>query len=146
MSEQDGVQPAEEIGWFGKLITFRGKISQGKYLLGLLGELGILFVGVMAVAGLNNPTGAGSGAVFLASVFPLIAIYFHMCLVTARMRDIGVAYPVPLGILVASLPFVWVYLTIEYIEYTWLLILIGFVVLYFGPFIPKSKAAQAPQL
>ncbi len=137
--------PAEAEGPISKLLTFRGSVGQGGYFLGLIAEIGILLVGVMALAALNNPTGAGGGVVVLAVVFPLIALYLHFCLVTARLRDAGVARPVLLGIFVALLPFIWLGLTFELIERLWLVVLIGFVALYFGPVLSKSKAAQTTQ-
>jgi CBS domain containing-hemolysin-like protein len=53
--------------------------------------------------------------------------------------------PVPAGIIVEVLPFAWVFLTLEYIESLWVLMLIVFLILYFGPVFPKSKAADTPQ-
>jgi uncharacterized membrane protein YhaH (DUF805 family) len=143
MSTDGSAQPANELGWFGKLVIFRGSIGRVKYLLGLLAEFAILFLGLASLAGLNNPTGGGS--FFGAAFFPLIALYVHMCLVIARFRDAGSPHPVPAGIIVAILPFAWVVGFLEYIESLWALILFGFVVLYFGPAFPKSKAAEAPQ-
>lgn len=144
MSKEGSDQAAEREGWISKLLTFRGRIGRGKYFLGLIGEVAILFVGLASLAGLNNPTGGGS--FFGAVIFPLIAIYFHMCLVTARLRDAGSPNPVPAGIIVALLPFIWAALMIEWIESLWLLILLVFLLLYLGPVFPKSKAAEAPQL
>lgn len=143
MSTDGSDQASEREGWISKLLTFRGSVGQGKYFLVLIGEVAILFVGLLSLAGLNNPTGGGS--FFGAVVFPLMAIYVHLCLVTARFRDAGSPHPVPAGIIVGLLPFIWAALTVEYIESIWVLMLIGFVVLYFGPVFPKSKAAQVPQ-
>lgn len=137
--------PAGE-GWLSKLLTFRGSIGRGQFFLGLIVEFGILIVLTMALAALNNPTGADSGVVLLAAVFPFLALYLHLCLVTARLRDIGIAYPVILGILIAILPFAWFGLTLEFIETLWALILIVFVLLYAGPGMPQSKAAEARQV
>lgn len=137
--------PANAEGPISKILTFRSGLTQGNFFLGLIAEVGILLVGVMALAALNNPTGASGGVVILAALFPLMALYLHFCLVVGRMRDIGVASPVILGIIVAILPFAWLGLTFELIERLWPLVLIGFVLLYFGPVFSKSKAAEKPQ-
>jgi uncharacterized membrane protein YhaH (DUF805 family) len=141
LSEDDSM--AKEAGAIGRFLTLRGTVSQGWYLAGLGGEFAILVLGVMSLAGLNNPTGGGSlaGAFF----FPLIAFLLHFCLVVGRMRDAGAAYPVPLGIVIAILPFAFLWFTIEYIEYIWPLIMIGFFALYLGPIFAKRKAAGVPQ-
>lgn len=144
MSTEGPAEAAAQESWLAKLLTFRGSAGQGQFFLGLIAEIGILLIGVMALAALNNPTGAGSPVAFFAVVFPFLALVFHMCLVTARMRDAGVAHPVLLGIFAAILPFVWLLLTLELIETIWFVILIGFVALYFGPMLPKSKAAETP--
>lgn len=143
MSTSEDERIANEASAVGKFLTLRGTVSQGWYLAGLGGELMILVLGMMSLAGLNNPTGGGSlaGALF----FPLIAILLHICLVVGRVRDAGAAYPVPLGLITAVLPFGWLYLTIEYIEYIWPIILIGFFALYLGPIFFKRKASPAPQ-
>jgi uncharacterized membrane protein YhaH (DUF805 family) len=143
MSTNEGDRIAQEAGGIGRFLTLRSRVSQGWYLAGLGGELLILFVGVASLAGLNNPTGGGSlaGAFF----FPLIAVLLHLCLVVGRLRDAGAAYPVSLGIVVAILPFAFVYLTLEYIEYIWVLMLIGFFALYLGPVFAKRKAAETAQ-
>lgn len=143
MSANEDDRLANEAGAIGKFLTLRGAVSQGWFLAGLGGQLLILFLGVMSLAGLNNPTGGGSlaGALF----FPLLAILLHICLVVGRFRDAGVSYPVPIGIVTAALPFGWLYLTIEYIEYIWPIILIGFFTFYLGPVFLKRKAAEAPQ-
>jgi uncharacterized membrane protein YhaH (DUF805 family) len=140
----DPNQTAESERWFGRLLTFRDTASQGKYFLGLLVEFGILFIGAMALAALNNPAGAGGGVVFFA-FFPFLAFYLHLCLVIARMRDVGVAYPVILGIFVAILPFLWFGLTLEFIERLWPVVLIGFLAFYVGPALLKPKAAETTQ-
>jgi uncharacterized membrane protein YhaH (DUF805 family) len=142
MSTTDSEQP-DAISKFGKILTLRGNLSQGQFFLGLIGEVAILFVGVMALAGLNNPTGGGS--LFLAVLFPFFALCLHVGLVVARLRNAGSEYPVPLGIIVAVLPFAWVFLLLEYIESLWVLMLIVFVLFYFGPVFPKSKAVAEPQ-
>ena len=142
MSTADSGQP-DAISKLGKVLTLRGDLGQGYFFLGLIVEVALLFVGIAALAGLNNPTGGGN--IFIAMIFPLLAVCLHVCLVVARLRNAGAAYPVPLGVLVAVLPFAWVYLLIEYIEYLWVLMLAGFVVLYFGPIFPKTKAVATPQ-
>ncbi len=143
MSTSEDDRIANEAGAIGKFLTLRGNVSQGWYFAGLGGEFVILVLGMMSLAGLNNPSGGGSlaGALF----FPLIAILLHICLVAGRMRDAGFPYPVPLGIIVAILPFGWLYLTVEYIEYIWPIILIGFFALYLGPIFAKRKAVEAPK-
>lgn len=145
MSTESSDQEIESSGWFGKLISFRGSLSQGAFFLGLIAECGVLLVGVMAGAALNNPTGAGGGIVILAVIFPLLALYFHFCLVVARMRDTGIAHPVIFGILVAVLPFLWLLFSLELVELFWPVVLIGFLAFYFGPMLPKSQAAGAAQ-
>lgn len=102
MSTNEDDRIAKEAGAIGQFLTLRGKVSQGWFLAGLGGELLILFLGLMSLAGLNNPTGGGShaGAMF----FPLLAILLHICLVVGRMRDASATYPVPLGIITAVLP------------------------------------------
>lgn len=139
MPENEDDRIANEAGAMGKFLTLRAPVSQGWYLVGLGGELAILMLGLMSLAGLNNPTGGGSlaGALF----FPLLAFLLHVCLVTGRLRDAGAAYPIPLGVAVAVLPFAWLYLTVEYIEYIWPIMLIGFLALYLGPVFAKRKAA-----
>jgi uncharacterized membrane protein YhaH (DUF805 family) len=136
-SEDDRI--AKEAGAVGKFLTLRATVSRGWYLAGLGAEFMILVLGLMSLAGLNNPTGGGSlaGAFF----FPLLAFLLHVCLVTGRLRDAGAAYPIPLGVITATLPFIWLYLTVELIEYIWPVMLIVFLALYLGPVFAKRKAA-----
>lgn len=136
-SEDDRI--AKEAGAVGRFLTLRATVSRGWYLAGLGAEFMILVLGLMSLAGLNNPTGGGSlaGAFF----FPLLAFLLHVCLVTGRLRDAGAAYPIPLGVITAMLPFVWLYLTAELIEYIWPVMLIVFLALYLGPVFAKRKAA-----
>lgn len=143
MSANEDDRIAQEAGAVGKFLALRSTVSQGWYLAGLGGEILILFVGVMSLAGLNNPTGGGSLAGAL--IFPILAIYLHLCLVAGRLRDAGAAQPVILGIIVAALPFVFTFLLIEYIEYLWPLMLIAFFVPWLGPVFAKRKAAAAEQ-
>lgn len=143
MANHENAAPSADAGAFGRTISFRGRLSRGQYLAWLLGEVALLAVGFGALAGLNNPTGGGSAPLVIA--FPLAALYLHFCLVTARLRDAGVAKPVPLGMIVALLPFVWLGLTFERVESLWPVVLAGFVLLYFGPALPSSKAAETPQ-
>ena len=143
MTANEDDHRAREADAFGKFFTFRGTVGRGWYLAGLGGEFAILLVGMIALAGLNNPTGGGN--IFIAMIFPLLAVLLHIFLVVARVRDAGAAYPVPLGIVIAALPFGITYLLIEYIEYLWVLMLIGFFVPWLGPVFAKSKAAGAPQ-
>jgi uncharacterized membrane protein YhaH (DUF805 family) len=145
MSAEGNSQTPEQEGRISKLLTFRGTAGQGEYLLGLIVEFGILICLVMVLAALNNPTGAGGGVVILAAIFPFLALYLHLCLVVARLRHVGVAHPVLLGIIVAILPFLWFGLSFEFVERLWFLVLIVFLALYVGPAFIKSKAAVAPQ-
>lgn len=143
MSGNEDDRVSQEAGAVGKFLTLRANVSQGWYLAGIGAQIVILFLGLMSLAGLNNPTGGGSlaGALF----FPLIAFLLHVCLVVGRLRDASIAYPLPLGILVAALPFGWLYLTVEYIEYIWPIILIGFFTFYLGPLFVKRKAVEMAQ-
>jgi uncharacterized membrane protein YhaH (DUF805 family) len=143
MTANEGDRIAAEAAGVGRFLTLRATISQGWYLAGLGAEILILFVGIISLAGLNNPTGGGSLAGAL--IFPLLAIYIHVCLVAGRLRDAGASYPILLGIVVAALPFVLTYLLIEYIEYIWILMLIAFFVPWLGPAFAKRKAASAAQ-
>jgi uncharacterized membrane protein YhaH (DUF805 family) len=143
MSTTEDDRIANEAGAVGRFLALRATISPGWYFAGLGGELMILFVGLMSLAGLNNPTGGGSLAG--AFIFPFIAIYLHVCLAAGRLRDAGAAYPIPLGIIVAALPFVITFLLIEYIEYVWPLMLIGFLGPWLGPVFLKRKAAAETQ-
>lgn len=145
MGESGANQATAQSGWIGKLLTFRGRIGRKEFVLGLAAEIGALLAGMYALAALNNPTGSGGGAIVIAIIFPLTAIYFHLCLAVARLRDAGAAKPVPLGIIVAVLPFLWAALTFELIEYLWPLIFAVFLLLYFGPAISKTQAVEAPQ-
>jgi uncharacterized membrane protein YhaH (DUF805 family) len=146
MSTNDATPAGESEGWLSKLLTFRGNIGRPVFFLGLLAEFGILIVLVLALAAMNNPTGTGSGVVLLAAVFPFLALYLHLCLVTARLRDVGVRYPVILGVIVGVLPFAWFGITLEFVERLWFLVLIVFIVLYAGPGFLKSKASEPQQL
>ncbi len=143
MTTNEDDRIAKEAGAIGKFLTLRATVSRGWYLAGLGAEFLILVLGLMSLAGLNNPTGGGSlaGAFF----FPLLAFLLHVCLVTGRLRDAGAAYPVPLGVTAAALPFGWLYLTVEWIEYIWPIILTGFLALYLGPVFAKRKTAEAPK-
>lgn len=131
---------AAKPGAIGSILLFQGAASRNQYLLWLGAELIVLLGGIAALAGLNNPTGGGSAPI--AIIFPLAALYMHLCIVTARLRDTGVAHPVLLGIPMALFPFVWLGATAEFIERAWPVILVGFALLYFGPALPKSKAAE----
>lgn len=143
MTANEDDRVAAEADAVGRFFTLRGTVSPGWYFAGLGGEFAILLVGVMALAGLNNPTGGGS--LVLALLFPLLAILLHVLLVVGRMRDSGVAYPVPLGLVIAALPFAITFLLMEYIEYLWVLMIIGFFVPWLGPAFVKSKATAATQ-
>ncbi len=145
MSIESAGKQTEHASWFGRLISFRGRLGRAGFFLGLIAECGVLLVGIAALAALNNPTGAGGGVVILAAIFPLLALYFHLCLVAARLRDAGVAHPVVLGIFVAILPFAWLLLTLELIGLAWPIVLIGFLAFYFAPMLSKSQAAKAGQ-
>jgi uncharacterized membrane protein YhaH (DUF805 family) len=144
MTTDNAVPDDRQEGWLSKLLTFRGRIGRGWFLAGLGVEFGILLIGLTALSGLTNPTGGGDP--FIAIVFILIAIYVHLCLVTARLRDSGVAHPVPLGIIVSILPFAWILLTLELIEPLGYVILAGFLLMYFAPAFAKSKAVETPQI
>ena len=131
-------QKPDEIG---KFLTFRSRIGRGWYLAGIGGEIVILLIGVMAAAGLNNPTGGGN--IFLALIFPLMALLVHISLVIGRVRHAG--GHALLGLLLAIAPYAWIALTLEYIESIGWLMLIVFVGLYLVPALFKPKAEPVPQ-
>lgn len=126
---------------FGKLLTFRGRVSRGWYFLGLIGEIVFIFIALAAFAGLNNPTGGGS--LGLTIVFAIAALWVHMALVVGRLRDAGA--PVLLGIILALAPFVWIALTAEYIESLGVLMLIVLLAFFLLPGLFKRPPNELPK-
>ena len=103
--------------------------------------IAFILIGLMAAAGLNNPTGGGS--IFLAVIFPLAALLLHINLVIGRVRNAGGhAF---LGFLLGIAPYVWIGLTLELIESLWVVMAIVFVGLYLLPALFKPKAESATQ-
>lgn len=133
-----------EANSFGKLISFRGSLSRGKYLFWLLVELLLLALGMAGLAALNSPTG-GPSAAPLFIVFPFAALYLHFCLVPARLRDAGAKRPVLLGLFLGLLPFIWLGLTFEFVERFWPVVLGGFLLLYAGPALAGGPASESLQ-
>jgi uncharacterized membrane protein YhaH (DUF805 family) len=135
MSTDEDARAQREAANIGRFLSCRSLISGGWYLAGIGGEIVILLIGVMAAAGLNNPTGGGD--IFLAMIFPLIALWIHICLVVGRMRHAG--RHAFLGVLLAIAPYAWIALTLEYIEYIGWLMAIVFIGLYLVPALLKPK-------
>jgi uncharacterized membrane protein YhaH (DUF805 family) len=141
MSTDEDARAQQEAANIGRFLTCRSLISPGWYLAGIGGEIVILVLGVMAAAGLNNPTGGGD--IFVAMIFPLIALWIHICLVIGRVRHAGGhAF---LGLLLAVAPYAWIALTLEYIEYIGVIMAIVFIGLYLLPALLKTKVQAEPQ-
>jgi uncharacterized membrane protein YhaH (DUF805 family) len=140
MSTDEDARVQQEAANIGRFLSCRSLISPGWYFAGIGGEIVILVLGVMAAAGLNNPTGGGD--IFVAMIFPLIALWIHLCLVIGRLRDAGQHWF--LGLLLAIAPYAWIAVTLEYIEYIGLIMAIVFIALYLLPaLIPKKAKAEA---
>jgi uncharacterized membrane protein YhaH (DUF805 family) len=141
MSQNEDARALEDAAKAGRFLTGRMHISRVWYFVGVCCEILILLVGVMAAAGLNNPTGGGS--IFLAVIFPAIALWIHICLVIGRVRDAEGHWF--LGLLLGVAPFAWIAVTLEYIEYIGFLMAIVFVALYALPAFFKPKPAAETQ-
>jgi uncharacterized membrane protein YhaH (DUF805 family) len=140
MSGEEDLRALQDAAKLGRFLTGRIRISRVWYFVGVCCEILILLVGVMAAAGLNNPTGGGS--VFLAVIFPVIALWVHISLVIGRVRDAEGHWF--LGLLLAIAPFAWIAVTLEFIEYIWFVMAVVFIALYALPaFFKPAPAAEA---
>jgi uncharacterized membrane protein YhaH (DUF805 family) len=86
-----------------QMFLYRGRIGPGFYFLGLLLEVGLLFLGLVVFAAAMSSTSGGGGPGLLLAVIPIVA-WIHSLLVAKRLRDAGK----PLGFIVtlAAAPFV----------------------------------------
>jgi uncharacterized membrane protein YhaH (DUF805 family) len=141
MSNDEDAKALQDADNLGRFLTGRARITRVWYFVGVCCEILLLLVGGMAAAGLNNPTGGGS--VFLAVIFPAIALWVHISLVMGRVRDAEGHWL--FGLLLAIAPFAWIAVTLEYIEFIGLVMAVVFIALYALPAFFKPVPAAETQ-
>ena len=120
---------------FSVIFGFRGRIGRAKYWIGFAVAFMVVLVGLGFAATAMNPT--GGGAPILAIPLLLLFVWIYAAVTVKRLRDAG--WPIWVGILWALAPAIWVFATLEFIEYIGFLIAFGVAVLFIVPGILPSK-------
>lgn len=121
------------------LLLSRGKIGRRGYALWIAAVILCVALALGAFSSAMNPTGGGEPG--LAVPLILIAIWLHICLVAARLRDAG--YSAWWTIVPVIAPFVLVIFLTEYLEVStaaWVVLAAGLFVCYVGPVFLPSRA------
>jgi uncharacterized membrane protein YhaH (DUF805 family) len=85
------------------IFSYRSRLGRSGYFLGLLLELGLLFLALVAFAMAMNPTGSGGGPGVFFVVAPIV-VWIHSLITVQRLRDAG--KPVGAQVLFVAVPIV----------------------------------------
>lgn len=131
MTEID--QPIKNHGTVGRILAARGRAGRGMYLIGVAAVIVCVALAFGALASAMNPTGSG-GAPLLAVPLLLIALWLHICIATARLRDAHLSPWWSLVLIVA--PFAMAGLLAEFLEVSIparVALVAGLLICYAGP-------------
>jgi uncharacterized membrane protein YhaH (DUF805 family) len=121
--------------------SYRGRAGRGQYWIGLGIGLIALLGAVAALASMMNPTGSGSGILAIPCLMGFF--WIHSLVTVKRLRDMALS---PWYYLVFGVgPFVFLALTLEFIEYIGPVIAIGFFGLLGLPGLIPGKPAETTQ-
>lgn len=137
------------------IFSYRGRIGPGAFFGGLLIELVMALLGLVAFAQATNPTGGGGGPGLLLVFIPII-VWMHSLIVVKRMRDAG--KPLGAALLFTALPFMALGLTFtamwfstsnqkidDSTETFMLVAFVSLVLMAFPGFMPRKTGDQATQ-
>ena len=114
---------------FSVIFGFRGRIGPAKYWIGFAVAFMVVLVGLGFAATAMNPT--GGGAPILAIPLLLLFVWIYAAVTVKRLRDAG--WPI------------WVFATLEFIEYIGFVIALGIAVLFIVPgILPSKSPAKIP--
>ena len=129
-----------------RIFTYRGRIGRGGYFLGLLVELGLLFLALVAFANAMKSTDSSGGPGLFLVVGPIV-IWIHSVITVGRLRDAG--KPAGSFVLFAIAPIILIggmlaTLNDSY-EIAWLIVLVTLVLVVIPGLMP-SKPDDATNL
>lgn len=137
----DGVASEPAPSNISRLLLCKGRTGRLGYFLGLIVVIVCVIAALAFFAAVMNPTGGGAPGLAIPMI--LIALWLHVCICVARLRDAGIS---PWwSVLLVLGPFALVALLVEYLEVlegAWVLLGVGLFVCYAGPIFLRTRTSE----